>query len=326
MGRDLPSSVASLCGLEAMVRLAVARANLYTALASSCTTLAPLHILTRPTNLTSPPTHLLPPSPAPITSPQSDPIPASSSSSSLPPSSSKPSRAMSWRTTDPRHIKTLLVEQTEQILQGAWHSLSSLPSSSPTTELRVLILLSLSRLSLCLHHKPTATQLSLAALRVLQSTSAGPTRSAGHRLWTQCWLNLAEGLVGRGRRVNGVTCKIGGDVMDCGLKCEEGVKEAQKCGDFESKAAFHFIAALHALSSSPPKTKTILAHTQQCLQILNSLPSPSPSSSLIHAHCTLLLCDTGHREGHVTSCDAAHIYQRLVEKLRKQVYTPKLKG
>ena len=328
MTRDLPQSVANRCGQEAVLHLSLAQADLYTALASTCSTLSLPHILTstRSTKFTESPVHHLQPSPLPTPhtpSPsQTTPLtPSLSSSPTLPPSSTRGSRT--HRSTDPHYIKTMLVEHTERLLLEASHSLSSLPPSFPSTELRVRILLSLSQLALCVHHSSTAAQLSLAGLRLLQSTPSSSSSSHSvSRLWLECRHGLAESLVGRGKggRVRGEGG--GGGVRECVVQCEEGVREAVKLGDAESNAAFHFTAALHALSISPPDTSAVLTHTQQCLQLLNTLVPPlSPPSSLLHTHCSLLLCDTGRRQGHVTSHDAVQIYQRLVNKLRQRVST-----
>ena len=316
--RDLPSSVASLCGPEAVVRLSLARADLYTALSSTHTSLSSSHILTSrtahpPSHTPTTTTHLTPPTPSHHQSAS----PPSSSSSTRPEPGPSRSTSQVHLHSQPHLVKTLLVEQAERTLREASHSL--LPSLGPSPlalELRVKMLISLSRLSLSLHHCSTATKLSLAALRCLQRDDSSPlfSGSVTNRLWLQCRLLLAQSLVGR--RVN---CVDSGAVMECGVQCVEGVREAERFNDPEHSAEFHFTASLHALSNSPPDGRAIATHTQQCLHLLASLPSPSPSSSLLHARCVLLLCEVGCRDGHVTSHDATQVYQRLMNKLKKQV-------
>lgn len=323
MSRDIPTSIASECGQEAIVRLSLTRADLYTALGSTYMTSSSPHILTATLN-TSPPscptiTHLTPPTPTLSTSSGSQLIPSPSPSSTRLATSTTRTTSQRHLQNHPRLLKVLLVEQAENILKEACHSLSSLPASAPIPELRVQILISLARLSLTIHHTTTATKLSLAGLRTLQaerphSSSVG----VANRLWLQCRQLLAQSLVGKERNTDCVEDR--GYVIDCAVQCEDGLKEAEKMDDYESTAEFHFTAALHALSHSPPDSATITKHAQTCLHLISSFPFPSPSMLLLHARCTLLLCDVGCREGHVTSHDAIHIYQKLVNKLKDQVH------
>ena len=72
-------------------------------------------------------------------------------------------------------------------------------------------------------------------------------------LWVESRRCLAESLVG---------WKRGGDMLACAVQCEEGVREAEEYGDTELAAEFHYTAALHALSLSPPDLQVITTHTQ----------------------------------------------------------------
>ena len=301
MNRELPTSVASCCGREALVRFSLARAELYIALASTSPTLPPASVLTRgfSTGATQPS-----PSPSPSAT-----TPAPSPSVLPPPSSTKPGS----HSTSERHtqlISSLLLENAERTLHNSFLSLSSLSSAS---ELRARGYLALSKLALSRHNNPTATKLSLATLRVLQSSSLSIScHSVARRLWLEARLSLTGSLVGK-RETNGEA------MLDCTAQCQEGVKEAEEFGDVELCAQFHFTAALHALSLSPPNVAAIMRHSQSCLQTLASLPFLSPPFFLLHARSTLLLCDAGCHGSHVTSHDATLVYQRLVKKLRKQV-------
>lgn len=299
MTRDVPSSVANCCGEEAVTRLSLARADLYISLASTSSHLSTTSTLTRGLNVS--PTS---PSPSPSATP---PV---TSPSLLPPSSTKPaSRSTSQRQS--HLIQSLLLENAEKLLTSSCLCLSSLTSSP---ELRIRAYLSLSRLALSLHHDSTATKLSLAALRVLQSSSSLSSPALLHRLWLEGRHLLARSLVGKRERG-----KIGDSVLDCAAQCEVGTREAERFGEAEWCAEFNFTAALHALSLSPPNLDTIMKHSQSCLQLLASLPHLSPPLSLLHARCTLLLCDAGCHGGHVTSHDATLVYRRLVKRLKQQV-------
>lgn len=251
MTRELPAPVTSECGQDAVLRLFLARANLYIALASTCTTLSSPSILARSSD--SPLARLYTPTPTPNSS--QPPSETNLLGSSLPPTA--PKTPPSWSLREPQHIKIFLVKHAETVLVEANHSLSSLPPSQ-MLEIRVRILLSLFSLSLCLEHRSTAVQLSLAALRALQTASTAMT--VGHGLWLESRYSLAKSLVGwrRGRRGS-----VSGDgVMDCAVQCEEGVREALQYGDTELAAEFHFLAALHSLSLNPPNTAAIMKHTQ----------------------------------------------------------------
>ncbi|CAI7994023.1 Cilia- and flagella-associated protein 54 [Geodia barretti] len=300
MNRELPTSVASCCGREALVRFSLARAELYIALASTSPTLPPASVLTRgfSTGATQPS-----PSPSPSAT-----TPVPSPSVLPPPSSTKPGS----HSTSERHtqlISSLLLENAERTLHNSFLSLSSLSSAS---ELRARGYLALSKLALSRHNSPTATKLSLATLRVLQSSSLSIScHSVARRLWLEARLSLTASLVGK-REINGEA------MLDCTAQCQEGVKEAEEFGDMELCAQFHFTAALHSLSLSPPNVAAIMRHSQSCLQTLASLPFLSPPFFLLHARSTLLLCDAGCHGSHVTSHDATLVYQRLVKKLRKQ--------
>ena len=257
MSRELPAPVANHCSPEVVLRLSMAQADLCTALASTCTTLSPPNILTRSSgsSLARPPIHLFSPTPTPVPSqPSSETNLVVPCSPSLPHSTKLSRAAASRRLNEPHHVKMLLVEHAERLLVGVCHSLPS-----PSLELRVRTLLSLARLSLCLQHSSTAIQLSLAALRVMQAATAG----GSHRLWLESRRSLAESLVGRSTGgVGGRRGVSGGDVMECAVQCEEGVKEAERFGDLELAAEFRFVAALHALSLSPPDTQTIMTQAQ----------------------------------------------------------------
>ena len=303
MNREIPTSVASTCGQEALLRFSLARAELYIALASTSPTLAPVPVLSRGLS-----TCLSQPSPSPC--PSAAQTPPVSSPSLVPPSSTKPSS----RSTPQRQanlISPLLLENAERILQNYCLSLTS--SSSFASELRARAYLTLSKLALTLHHNPTATKLGLATLRVLQTSSSSSLSpsSTVHRLWLEGRHTLALSLVGKQRS--------GEAVLDCAIQCEEGVREAEKFGDTQWCAEFHFAAGLHALSLSPPNIEGIMTHSQSCLQLLASLPYLSPPLSFLHARCKLLLCEAGCHSGHVTSHDATLVYKRLVQKLRQQV-------
>lgn len=298
MTRDVPSSVANCCGEEAVTRFSLARADLYISLASTSSHLPTTSTLTRGLNLSPASPSPSPSATPPVTSP-----------SLLPPSSTKPaSRSTSQRQS--HLIQPLLLENAEKLLTSSCLCLSSLTSSP---ELRIRAYLSLSRLALSLHHDSTATKLSLAALRVLQSSTLS-SPALLHRLWLEGRHLLARSLVGKRQRG-----KIGDLVLDCAVQCEAGVREAERFGEIEWCAEFNFTAALHALSLSPPNLDTIMKHSQSCLQLLASLPYLSPPLSLLHARCTLLLCDAGCHGGHVTSHDATLVYQRLVKRLKQQV-------
>ena len=298
IGRDLPSSVAVCCGQEAVVQFALARADLYIALASTSPSLT---TLTRSTNLTRPPTQL-----SPMASPIATP-PPSSSSSANPDSRSTTIQRQSAQ------IHSVLLEEAERIL----HLCLSL--SPPSPELRATIYLSLSQLALSLHHSLTAMKLSLSALRLTQSSkSPGLSGRATCRLWLKSRLTLARSLLDQQQQqwVRESGCE---PLLSCETQCGDGAREAERFGEIELCAKFHFTAALRALSLSPPDTETIATHSQQCLQLLASLPHLSPPLSLLHTHCTLLLCDIGRRSGHVTSHDAVTVYQNLAKKLKQQV-------
>ena len=92
----------------------------------------------------------------------------------------------------------------------------------------------------------------------MQEASEG---GVGGRLWLECRLCLAKSLVGQERK-GGVTSVSGGGVMECVVQCEEGVREAERYRLSELSAEFHFVAALHSLSLSPPNTQAIMTHTQ----------------------------------------------------------------
>lgn len=252
MNRELPAPVSSECGQDAVLRLSLARADLYIALASTCPSLSSPSILTKSSDspLAQAPSRLFTLTPTPESS--QPPSETNLLGASLP--HTVPKTPPSWSLKEPQHLKIFLVKHAERVLVEANRSLSSLPSTSQILELRVRVLLSLSRLSLCLEHSSTAVKLSLAALRTLQSAST----SVGHRLWLESRYSLAKSLVGWRRGGGG----SGEGVMDCAVQCEEGVREALQYGDTELAAEFHFLAALHSLSLNPPNTTGIMEHTQ----------------------------------------------------------------
>ena len=86
----------------------------------------------------------------------------------------------------------------------------------------------------------------------------------GGRMWVEGRLCLAKSLVGRERKggVTSVSGDSGGGVLECVVQCEEGVREAERCRLSELSAEFHFVAALHSLSLSPPNTEAIMTHPQ----------------------------------------------------------------
>ena len=130
-------------------------------------------------------------------------------------------------------------------------------------EVRVEILLALVQVAIVLQHSKTAYQLSLQALRLLQSVQKksckegrGLLRECDMRLWleSRCW--MVRSVVGLLISPGGVEvfCKGGGEGV-VGDACNDCVE----LGEVELRAEVEFHAALHALSLFP----CLLAAAQQ---------------------------------------------------------------
>lgn len=164
-------------------------------------------------------------------------------------------------------IKLMLLDRAEKEVT----SLCSNVCSASSPELQVRTYLAMAHVSLALYQPSIATQLSVAALRRLQSTerdsdlgeseqserrvNGSPLRlsqlAADLRLWLECRSTLAKSLVG-----------ASSVWLSCVEVCREGCEESEACGDVEMRAEFHLTAAEHALSVESPNLDLIQTHAQ----------------------------------------------------------------
>ena len=130
----------------------------------------------------------------------------------------------------------------------------------------------MAEVALALSQPNTAVQLSLAALRNLQSTDKNADLSSSQemdenlkstrlnsrllfapdmRLWLECKNTLAKSLID-------VKCEW----LSCASVCGEGCEECEACGDVEMWAEFHLTAAMYSLNADLPNLDRIHTHAQ----------------------------------------------------------------
>ena len=138
-------------------------------------------------------------------------------------------------------------------------------------ELRVEVLLALARAAKTLLHSKTAYQLSLQALRLIQSAENSTTTWKGTkavlsscdlRLWleSRCW--VVRSVVELSHPPSGAELLPGGGgEVDEGI-VREACRECTRLGEVEVMAEMHMSVAEHALSSLPCQVPAALSHSQ----------------------------------------------------------------
>ena len=175
-------------------------------------------------------------------------------------------------------VKLMLLDRAEKEIISVYNNACSIWNP----DLRVRSYLAMAYVALTLCQPSLATQLSLAALRYLQSTkknsdlgeseafeksfglsSSRLSQSAADlRLWLECRSVLAKSLIGASNVW-----------LQCEEVCSDGCEESEACGDLEMWAEFHLIAAEHALSVESPNLDLIQGHAQVSRRDSNGLMS-----------------------------------------------------
>lgn len=134
-------------------------------------------------------------------------------------------------------------------------------------EVRVEVLLALVQVAIILQHSKTAYQLSLQALRLLQSVQnealkdgRGLLGECDVHLWleSRCW--MVRSVVGLLNRPGGVAVLSEGGGGEGIVR--EVCGECVEVGEVELMAEVHLHAALHGLSLSPSMLDAALHHSQ----------------------------------------------------------------
>ena len=177
--------------------------------------------------------------------------------------------------------------------------------------------LCLAQVSLSLYQPITAVQLSLTALRFLQST--GRDATCDSRLWLKTRVTLAECL-------SQIYCsndwkQIKG-LLSCDEVCIEGIKECEAIGDLETAAELSYITACYYLMQNPPLLKEVSSNVQSCLNYLESCVQLSDRSQVLRAEASLMLADVSCVQGEGHKEEMRLVYRGIVNMLEQQVSLP----
>ncbi len=141
-------------------------------------------------------------------------------------------------------------------------------------EVRIQALLGLAQLSLNLQHSITGYQLSLQAVRLLQSaeeeeessrksSKRGSLKELDPHLWLECTSMMIRCSVGLERVPGGERLFV---------EVEERCRECEENGDMEIMAEMKFSAAEHAMSMIPCQLQNAQQHSQVHISCLGSSP------------------------------------------------------
>jgi len=116
----------------------------------------------------------------------------------------------------------------------------------PGTKIRAFI--ELSRVAMGYKHSSTGVQLSLAAVRTMQTNED----CYDARVWLEALASLAEALIG---------CQYS-EVLGCEEVCETGIDQCITLGEIELAATLNHVAARHCMSQVPQNIDKITKYCQ----------------------------------------------------------------